>query len=123
MSEQHPTISTATLTVELSALKVEGTPRLQGESQTHIRILADIDGGLPPILLHRASMRALDGMHRVRAALLRADTAIQAVFFDGDANAGFVEAVRANITHGLPLTAADRMPGDPRPITYMIHKA
>jgi hypothetical protein len=30
------------------------------------------------------------------------------VFFDGDADAGFVEAVRANITHGLPLTLADR---------------
>jgi hypothetical protein len=30
------------------------------------------------------------------------------VFFDGDADAGFVEAVRANISHGLPLTVADR---------------
>jgi hypothetical protein len=53
-------------------------------------------------------MRVLDGMHRVRAAILRGDAAIGVVFFDGDADAGFVEAVRANITHGLPLTLADR---------------
>jgi hypothetical protein len=53
-------------------------------------------------------MRVLDGMHRVRAAILRGDAVIAAVFFDGDADAGFVEAVRANISHGLPLTVADR---------------
>jgi hypothetical protein len=53
-------------------------------------------------------MRVLDGMHRVRAAIVRGDTVIEAVFFDGDADAAFVEAVRANVTHGLPLTLADR---------------
>jgi ParB-like chromosome segregation protein Spo0J len=108
VSEQGPIISTAPVAVELASLELDGSPRLEGESEAHIRMLADVGGGLPPILVHRQSMRVLDGMHRVRAAILRGDAAIGAVFFDGDADAGFVEAVRANITHGLPLTLADR---------------
>jgi hypothetical protein len=101
-------IRTGPVVVELAGLELYGSPRLCGESEAHIRMLAQVEGGLPPVLVHRQSMRVLDGMHRVRAAILRGDAVIAAVFFDGDADAGFVEAVRANISHGLPLTVADR---------------
>jgi ParB-like chromosome segregation protein Spo0J len=95
-------------TVDLSSLVLDGSPRLHGEDETHTMMLADVSTPLPPILVHRGSMRVLDGIHRVRAAILRGDKTINAMFFDGDANAAFVEAVRANIAHGLPLTLADR---------------
>jgi hypothetical protein len=53
-------------------------------------------------------MRVIDGMHRLRAAQLRGDHGVEVKFFDGDADEAFIAAVRANITHGLPLTLADR---------------
>lgn len=94
--------------VEIIALTLVGSPRLSGEDPEHTRRLAEISTGLPPILVHRATMRVLDGVHRVQAARARGETAIDAIFFDGDADTAFVLAVRANIGHGLPLTLADR---------------
>jgi ParB-like chromosome segregation protein Spo0J len=94
--------------VDLESLVLDGSPRLDGECEAHIRLLADSGAELPPILVHRQTMRVLDGMHRVRAARLRGEAEIPAVFFEGDAGAAFVQAVRANVTHGLPLTLADR---------------
>ncbi|WP_329520997.1 ParB N-terminal domain-containing protein [Spirillospora sp. NBC_01491] len=64
---------------------------------------------LPPILVHRPTMRIIDGMHRLHAARLRGRTTIEAHFFDGSEHMAFLLAVRENIAHGLPLTAADRM--------------
>ncbi|CAM4405052.1 ParB-like nuclease domain-containing protein [Nocardia ninae] len=53
-------------------------------------------------------MRLIDGRHRLRAAQLRGDTHITAVFFDGSEADAFVLAVKANTTHGLPLTLGER---------------
>jgi len=96
------------VTVDLASLVLDGSPRLNGEDEAHVRLIAGAGPDLPPILVHRQTMRVIDGMHRVRAALLRGAEVIPAVFFDGDARAAFVQAVRANIAHGLPLTLADR---------------
>ncbi|GAA1880968.1 ParB N-terminal domain-containing protein [Asanoa iriomotensis] len=63
---------------------------------------------LPPIVVHRGTMRVIDGMHRLRAAKLRGDETIPVTFFDGDDAAAFLHSVGANITHGLPLSLADR---------------
>jgi hypothetical protein len=54
-------------------------------------------------------MRVIDGMHRLRAALLRGEEEIEIQFFDGTDELAFLLAVRANISHGLPLSRADRM--------------
>lgn len=53
-------------------------------------------------------MRVIDGMHRLKAAILRGERTIEAVFYDGDDAGAFVLAVRANVQHGLPLTLTDR---------------
>jgi hypothetical protein len=53
-------------------------------------------------------MRVIDGMHRLRAARLRGDLSIEIEFFDGTDDEAFLAAVEANVTHGLPLTLADR---------------
>jgi ParB-like chromosome segregation protein Spo0J len=53
-------------------------------------------------------MRVIDGMHRLKAALMRGNETIEARFFDGPEDAAFLLAVRENITHGLPLSTDDR---------------
>ncbi|MGW3647250.1 streptomycin biosynthesis protein [Streptomyces sp. NPDC000878] len=53
-------------------------------------------------------MQVIDGMHRLRAAKATGCRSIKVEFFDGTEEAAFVEAVRANIRHGLPLSLEDR---------------
>lgn len=84
------------------------SPRLAGEDIEHIRILAETDTPLPPILVHRQTMRVIDGMHRLRAAVLCGTETIPVRFFEGGDDEAFVLAVKENISHGLPLTTADR---------------
>lgn len=107
MSDQPPHRSQPLL-VPIAALVLAGSPRLAGEDPEHIRLLAEAGAELPPIVVHRRTMRVIDGMHRVRAARLRRQSRIPAVFFDGDADAAFLHAVVANVSHGRPLTLADR---------------
>jgi ParB-like chromosome segregation protein Spo0J len=94
--------------VRLSALMPADSPRLRGENLTHIQMLAEHEGPLPPILVHRATMRVIDGMHRLGAARLRGQQTIEVRFFDGTEDEAFVLAVKTNISHGLPLSRADR---------------
>jgi ParB-like chromosome segregation protein Spo0J len=95
-------------TVPVAALRIAGSPRSTGENIDHVRTLADTSTELPPIIVHRGSMRVIDGAHRLRAARLRGQQQIAVRFFDGDENAAFVLAVRTNVAHGLPLSLADR---------------
>ncbi|WP_460350281.1 ParB/RepB/Spo0J family partition protein [Actinoallomurus acanthiterrae] len=67
-----------------------------------------MESPLPPILVHRRTMRVIDGMHRLKAALMRGRETIEARFFEGPDDAAFLLAVRENIKHGLPLSTADR---------------
>lgn len=84
------------------------SPRLHGEDMDHIRSLAELQDKLPPILVHRKTMRVIDGMHRLKAAILRGERSIEATFYDGDDAEAFMMAVKANIQHGLPLSLSDR---------------
>jgi len=94
--------------VPIAALSPGDSPRLAGERLDHIRALASAQADLPPILVHRPSMRVIDGMHRLRAAQMRGDKTIACQFFDGGDDLIFVAAVLANVAHGLPLTLVDR---------------
>jgi len=96
------------VTVLISELRPSNSPRIAGESHGHAQALAECDSALPPVLVHRATMRIIDGMHRVHAAKLRSEKTIQVQFFDGNAADAFVLGVRQNITHGLPLSYTDR---------------
>jgi ParB-like chromosome segregation protein Spo0J len=105
-------------TVPLSFLVIGDSPRRSGESPGHARTLAELEEGLPPIIVHRPTMQVIDGMHRLRAARLRGAEKIEVRFFDGDEASAFVLAVRLNITHGLPLTLADRKAAADRIISF-----
>lgn len=95
--------------VPINLLLPADSPRQDGEDAEHTRMLATVDGGLPPIIVDRATMRVVDGMHRLGAARLRGDDKIEVYFFDGTERDAFVLAVETNIAHGLPLSRADRM--------------
>lgn len=96
------------VTVSVLALQSGESPRLEGENQAHIAWLAETEGRLPPILVDRRSMRVIDGMHRLLAASLRGRETIEVEFYDGSPADAFLRAVEANVTHGLPLSQADR---------------
>jgi ParB-like chromosome segregation protein Spo0J len=99
---------TGVVRVPIAALNAADSPRLAGESIEHVHTLAESDATLPPIAVHRPTMRVIDGMHRLRAAIERGEQHIDARFFDGDIEHAFVLAVQANVAHGLPLSRADR---------------
>ena len=84
------------------------SPRQGGEDAEHTRMLASVDQQLPPIIVHRETMRVIDGSHRLGVALMRGDEMIEVRFFDGSEQEAFVLAVQTNIAHGLPLSLADR---------------
>jgi ParB-like chromosome segregation protein Spo0J len=94
--------------VPCDVLRVADSPRLEGESREHIRMLAESLDKLPPILVHRPSMRIIDGVHRFHATRLSDRREIQVRFFDGNEDDIFLMSVRENIAHGLPLSLADR---------------
>jgi ParB-like nuclease domain len=93
--------------VAVDLLVAGDTLRLNGVDKDHVQVLAQL-GQFPPLLVHRGSMRVIDGMHRLSAAKLLGWATIDVRFFEGDTEEAFVEAVRANSAHGLPLTLADR---------------
>jgi ParB-like chromosome segregation protein Spo0J len=101
--ESHPITR-----VRIDSLVFEDSPRLDGEDLNHVRVLAESGDSLPPITVHRPTLRVIDGAHRVRAALLNGRTEIAARLLDCDKAAAFVLSVKANVTHGLPLSRADR---------------
>lgn len=94
--------------VSVESLHQSDSPRLSGEDPLHIQMLAESEAILPPILVHRPTMQVIDGMHRLRAAVLRGQTEIEVEFYLGDDVDVFVAAVEANVAHGLPLSPADR---------------
>lgn len=97
-----------TTTVPIRSLLPSQSLRINGEHKDHVRTLAETADKLPPIVVHRTTMRVIDGMHRLRAAALRGREHIDVEFFEGDEEDAFVLAVELNARHGLPLSHADR---------------
>jgi hypothetical protein len=97
------------VTVLVGSLRTALSPRAEGENKEHLRLLAESVDRLPPIIVHRATMRVIDGMHRLRVATARGATHVQVRFFTGDERDAFVLAVRLNTRHGLPLSLSDRL--------------
>ncbi|WP_258349297.1 ParB/RepB/Spo0J family partition protein [Saccharopolyspora gregorii] len=101
-------LASAVHRVPIRDLHLSDSPRIDGENAEHVRLLAELGAELPPITVQRGSMRVVDGMHRLRAAIANGEQQITVRFFDGDAAESFVLAVRSNVTHGLPLSFAER---------------
>ncbi|MDW5328900.1 ParB/RepB/Spo0J family partition protein [Plantactinospora sp. KLBMP9567] len=98
----------AVISVRIADLRTIDSPRLRGVNGDHVRVLAEVQEQLPPILVHRATLSIIDGVHRCRAAQLRGRAEITARFFDGSPEDAFRVAVEANVRHGLGLSLAER---------------
>ncbi|WP_166354519.1 ParB/RepB/Spo0J family partition protein [Phytoactinopolyspora limicola] len=83
-------------------------PRVMGVSESHARLLAEVFDRLPPVLVQRDTLRIIDGMHRVRAAAILGQCEIEVELFDGTEEEAFVRSIADNISHGMPLSLADR---------------
>jgi DNA-binding CsgD family transcriptional regulator len=107
--------------VPIHLLRPADSPRLSGEDNHHTEVLAELGEDLPPIIAYRPSMRVVDGMHRMRAAVIRGEERIRVRFFEGPEADAFRLAVTMNVTHGLPLTLADRRAAASRILTVQPH--
>lgn len=94
--------------IEIASLVTIGSPRSEGEDNSHIERLVEAEWPLPPILVHRPTMRVIDGFHRTVAARLKGLTHIDAYLVDGSEELAFIVGVQENIAHGLPLSLTDR---------------
>lgn len=96
--------------VSILSLRPGDPLRLNGVDKAHIARLAEAgaEATIPPILVDRRTMRVIDGMHRLMAASLVGRETIDVMFFDGSEAEAFLHAVHENVTHGLPLSLADR---------------
>jgi ParB-like chromosome segregation protein Spo0J len=97
-----------THSVRLDALLPADSPRLNGVDASHVQRLCEIYAALPSILVHRPTMRVIDGMHRMAAARQLGRDVIDVQYFDGAEEEIFLRSVAANIAHGLPLSGAER---------------
>ncbi|MEU5220965.1 transcriptional regulator [Streptomyces sp. NPDC020807] len=98
--------------VELARIQdlyVSSSPRADGVDQEYARTLADTESELPPILVHRPTMRVVDGLHRLAAARSRGQDLIHVRYFDGDSTDADLLAIALNVSHGRPLSLEDRV--------------
>lgn len=105
--------------VPISALSSGLHLRQGGTNAAHVQLLLEAAGSseLPPILVQNDGGRVIDGLHRLEAAKLRADHSIRARFLDCTDSEALVIAMKANSSHGLPLSNADRVSGAKRVLT------
>ena len=93
--------------VPIGDLWVGESPRLGQVRLAHLRVMAELAGAWPPLLITRAG-RIVDGHYRYLAARRLSLTHVDCVVFNGADSDAFVEAVRRNVTQGLALTLPER---------------
>lgn len=103
-SDRHGNVSL----ISIELLLPGESPRSEGLDEEHMARLVEIDTPIPAILVDRRTMRVIDGMHRLMAAKLRGHELIEVELFDGTPEEAFLRAVEVNVSHGLPLSLADR---------------
>ncbi|MEV5847799.1 ParB N-terminal domain-containing protein [Streptomyces sp. NPDC051985] len=94
--------------VPVRVLSTEHTVRASGECTEHTRAISAVLAELPPIIVHRATMRVIDGLHRLRAAELREWESVAAHLVDGEEIDTLILAVQTNLSGIRPLSPTDR---------------
>jgi len=94
--------------VEAATLRDGLSPRLGGIDAAHVRRVAQLAEDLPPLVVHRDTMRVVDGAHRLAAAQSRRQRQVPVVYFDGTDDEAFVVAIYLNAVHGKALGTRDR---------------
>lgn len=101
----------------IERVHVGESARLGERSSVHIALVAELAGGWEPLLVTRDG-RIIDGHYRYLAARRLGLRHLECVLFDGDERSAFIEAVRRNIAHGLPLTLQERKGAATRVLTF-----
>jgi ParB-like chromosome segregation protein Spo0J len=107
-TESTADVSDGPVEVRIAELRLDFSPRLCADDGYHVRLLAERFEQLPPILVHKETLSVIDGVHRVHAARLLGRTTVPGIYFHGTKAEAYVQSVRANVTHGKPLTIAER---------------
>jgi ParB-like chromosome segregation protein Spo0J len=92
-----------------SELTVDHSLRASGLSGEHVDTMAEVSGTWDPVVIWGPDNLVLDGAHRVAAALKLGMYSIRVQPFVGDRAEAFVESIRRNVKHGLPLSLDDRL--------------
>jgi ParB-like nuclease domain len=100
--------SDAVVRVELDGLKPGCRVRVGEVDVDHVRVIALAKGNWPPLIVRRADHTIVDGHYRYRAARMLGLTHVDCIYFDGGENEAFLEALRRNRSHGLPLSLQER---------------
>lgn len=79
-----------------------------GTDSDYVHLLAESIAELPAIIVHRPTMRLIDGAHRLAAMQSVGRDLIAVRFFDGSENDAYALAVHSNVVHGLPLSVGAR---------------
>jgi ParB-like chromosome segregation protein Spo0J len=103
-----PMSAPSTIVVEVAMLSPGRSLRDRTLDPDHVERLASTGGDWPPLLVRRGDLVVVDGLHRLAAAVGLGLRTTSAVMFDGSSEEALVEAIRANIAHGLPLTLKER---------------
>jgi ParB-like chromosome segregation protein Spo0J len=98
----------ATTTLPIVALEVGPSRRERGVDPAHVAALAEVAERWPPIVVNRSDRMVVDGQHRVAAAKQLGLREVDVIWFDGSDIESHLEFVRRNVSHGLPLTLAER---------------
>jgi ParB-like chromosome segregation protein Spo0J len=94
--------------IRLSQLRMGEGVRTGGLDQEHVDLLMESVDSWPPIVVWGEGLVIVDGCHRVESARRLGRYTVAAVRFLGSPEEAFIEAVRRNVIHGLPLSVADR---------------
>lgn len=105
--------------IKIKSLLPSDSPRSRGTDPEHVKRLAEIETGLPPIIVRKDTLQVIDGAHRIEAAKLQGCEEILAVFFEGTDAEALVLSIEANTRHGLPLSLTDRKKAAQRLLTLM----
>jgi ParB-like chromosome segregation protein Spo0J len=95
-------------TIAINAVQVGPSMRAAGIDPLHVAALAEVAAHWPPIVVNRADSSVVDGHHRIAAARQLGLRELCVTWFDGSAEDAYLEFVRCNVGHGLPLTLAER---------------
>lgn len=92
----------------LADLKPAPSRRANGIDAAHVARLAEMPEKWPPIVVRRGDSTVIDGQHRVAAARGLGLKHVRAVWFEGSNDDAYIEFVRCNVGHGLPLSLEER---------------
>ena len=108
--------------ISLDSIRPGPLLRAGGINEAHVAALAEVSDSWPPIVVTE-DHTLVDGHHRFAAARLLELERISAVVFKGSRADAYVEAVRSNVWHGMPLTLSERRqgrPSDPRGSSHVV---